>query len=158
MVCILYCLNPFFRLIAVLGVASDAVRDQVMQYDPFTGVFNGAYINYSVRFNVQDAFLESDISDDSLTRAFTYMSIQCNLGAPKEVPKEVMDQLIAAEPDIADLERQFKELHTQIKLKYKFIKRAPKRTRKEHDDLRKQLTNAKKRLIEVITSFVFIMK
>src|SRR5258706_7686605 len=104
---------------AVLGAAPDAVRDQVMRHDPFTGVFNGAYLNHSVRFNVQDAFLESDISDDGLTRAFTHMSIRCNPGAPKEVPKEVMDPLIAADPDIADLERRFKESYTQIKWEYK---------------------------------------
>jgi hypothetical protein len=60
---------------ATLGVASDAVRDQVIRHDPFKGVFNRAYINRNVRFNVQDTFLESDISDDRLTRAFTYMSI-----------------------------------------------------------------------------------
>ena len=52
----------------VSGAAPDAVRDQVMRQDPFTGVFNGAYLNNCVRFNVQDAFLESDISDDGLTR------------------------------------------------------------------------------------------
>jgi hypothetical protein len=144
-VCVL-CYLCLSRLIALLGSASDAVRDQVMRHNPFTGVFNEAYINSSVRFNVQDAFLESDISDDGLTQAFTHMSIRCNPGAPKEVPKEVMDPLLAADPDIVDLGRRFKESHTQIKAKYKFIKRAPKRIGKEHDDLRKQLTNAKKSL------------
>ena len=103
------------RLITVLGSALDAVRDQVMRHNPFTGVFNEAYINSSVRFNVQDAFLESDISDDRLTQAFTHMSIQCNLEAPKEVPKEVMKPLLAADPDIADLERRVKQSFTQIK-------------------------------------------
>jgi hypothetical protein len=49
-----------------------------MRHDPSTGVFNGAYINHAVRFNVQDAFLESDISDDGLTRAFTHVSIRCS--------------------------------------------------------------------------------
>jgi hypothetical protein len=47
--------HPFLSLLTVaLGVASDAVRDQVMRHDPFTGVFNGAYINGNVRFNVQE--------------------------------------------------------------------------------------------------------
>jgi hypothetical protein len=99
---------------------------------------------------VQDAFLESDISDDGLTRAFTHMSIRCNPGAPKEVPREVLDPLLAADPDIVDLERRFKESHTQIKWEYKFIKRAPKKIKKEHDDLRKGLTNAKKSLRDEI--------
>jgi len=131
---------------AIDGVASDAVRDQVMRHNPFTGVFNEAYINSSVRFNVQDAFLESDISDDGLTRAFTHMSIRCNPGAPKEVPEEVMKSLLAADPDIADLERRVKQSHIQIKREYKFIKRAPKKIKKEHKDLGKELTNAKKSL------------
>jgi 5-carboxymethyl-2-hydroxymuconate isomerase len=117
-----------------------------MRHDLFTGVFNGAYINHTVRFNVQDAFLESDISDDGLTRAFTHMSIRCNLGAPKEVPSEVMERLFVADPEIVDLERRFKALSTEIKWEYKFIKRAPKEKRADHEDLRKQLTNAKKSL------------
>jgi hypothetical protein len=99
---------------------------------------------------VQDAFLESDISDDGLTRAFTHMSIRCNPGAPKEVPEEVMKPLFAADPDIVDLERRFKELHTEIKWEYKFIKQAPKKVGKEYEDLRKQLKNAKKSLEDEI--------
>jgi hypothetical protein len=121
-----------------------------MRHDPFTGVFNGAYINSSVRFNVQDAFLESDISDDGLTRAFTHMSIRCNPGAPREVPREVMEPLLAADPDITDLERRFKELHTKLKSEYKFIKRAPKGIKEKHDNLRKQLRNTKKNLKDEI--------
>jgi hypothetical protein len=109
-----YIIN-FSRLKAVLGKASDAVRDQVIRHNPFTRVFNEAYNNQAVRFNVQDAYLESDISNDGLTRAFIHMSIRCNPSAPKEVPKEVIDQLIAADPEIACLERQFKESHTSIK-------------------------------------------
>ncbi|KAH8586626.1 hypothetical protein B0O99DRAFT_602324 [Bisporella sp. PMI_857] len=109
---------------AFLSVASDAVRDQIMRHDPFTGVFNGAYINHIVRFNVQNAFLESDVSDNRLTRAFTHMSIRCNPSAPKEVPNEVMERFFAADPDI----------------------RAPKEKRKKHEDFRKQLTNTKKSL------------
>ena len=130
----------------LLGVAPDAVRDQVMRHDPFTGVFNGAYLNHTVRFNMQDAFLESDITDDGLTRAFTHISIRCNPGALKDVPNEVMERLFAADLDIVALERRFKALFTKIKWEYKFIKRAPKEKRKEHGDLHKQLTNAKKSL------------
>ena len=91
------------------------MRDQVLRHDPNTGVYSAAYRDELVRFNVQDAFLESDISDDGLTRAFTHMSIRCNPGAPKEVPKEVIKPLFAADPDIVDLERRFKELYTKIK-------------------------------------------
>ena len=81
------------------------MRDQVIKHNPFTRVFNKAYINSSVRFNMQDAFLESNISDDGLTQAFTHISIQCNPGAPKEVPEEVIKSLFTADPDIADLKR-----------------------------------------------------
>ncbi|KAB8302114.1 hypothetical protein EYC80_005565 [Monilinia laxa] len=84
------------------SVILNAVRDQVMRYDPFTGVFNGAYINNIVRFNVQDAFLESEISDDGLIRTFTYMSIRCNPGVPKEVPIEMIKSLLAADSDVVD--------------------------------------------------------
>ncbi|KAA8574662.1 hypothetical protein EYC84_003912 [Monilinia fructicola] len=123
---------------AVDGAASDAVRDQVMRHDPFTGVFNGAYINNIVRFNVQDAFLESEISDDGLTRAFTYMSIRCNPGVPKAVPAQMMSSLLAADPNIVDLEKSFKEIHTKIKWEHKFIKCAPEILRKQHELLRKR--------------------
>jgi Protein of unknown function (DUF3435) len=99
---------------------------------------------------VQDAFLESDISDDGLTRAFTHMSIRCNPGAPKDVPPEIMKPLFAADPDIVDLERRFKELYTEIKWEYKYIKRAPKKVGKEYEDLRKKLKNAKKSLEDEI--------
>jgi hypothetical protein len=96
------------------GRASGAVRDQVIRHDPFPGVFNGVYIINIVRFNMQDAFLESDISDNGLTLAFTHMSIRCTLGAPKEVPKEVMEPLLAADPGIVGLERQFMALYTEL--------------------------------------------
>lgn len=71
----------------------------------YTGVFNGAYNNESVRFNVQDTFLNSEISEDGLTRAFTDMSMRCNPGAPREVPQEMMKQLQAADPNIVELDR-----------------------------------------------------
>ncbi|PVH69879.1 hypothetical protein DL98DRAFT_578123 [Cadophora sp. DSE1049] len=131
---------------AIDGKASDAVRDQVMRHNPFTGVFNEAYNNQAVRFNVQDAYLESDITDDGLTRAFTHMSIRCNPGAPKEVPREVMNRLLAVDPEIAVLERQFKESHTRIKWEYKFINRAPKEIRETHKKLGQQLKAATKSL------------
>ena len=95
----------FSILIALLGVASDAVRDQVIRHDVFTGAFNGAYINHAVRFNVQDAFLESNVTDNWLTRAFTHMSICYNPSASEEVPNEVIERLLAADPGIIDLER-----------------------------------------------------
>jgi len=95
---------------------------------------------------VQDAFLESNVSDDGLTRAFTHMSIRCNPGAPKGVPEEVMDSFYVADPDIVDLERQSQELRAEIKRQYRFIKRAPKKKGKEYSDLEGKLRNAKRDL------------
>ncbi|KAJ8068112.1 hypothetical protein OCU04_003684 [Sclerotinia nivalis] len=135
---------------AVDGVASDAVRDQVMRHDPFTGVFNGAYINNVVRFNIQDAFLEGEITDDGLTQAFTHISIRCNPGVPKEVPTKIMNSLLATDSDIIDFEKRFKQLHTKIKWNYKFIRCAPQMVRKQYGDLRQKITNAKKSLKDEI--------
>jgi hypothetical protein len=67
--------------------ANDAIRDQVMRHDPMTGVFSRAYINYRVKFNTQDAFLEGDVSDDGLTLAFAHMSIRCNRSIPMGCPR-----------------------------------------------------------------------
>jgi hypothetical protein len=89
-----------------------------MRHDPLTGVFNGSSINHQVRFNVQEAFPESDVSDDRLTRAFTHMSIRCNPGAPRYIPGEVMDPLVAADPEIASLKRCFQVLYNKIKWDY----------------------------------------
>jgi hypothetical protein len=115
-----------------LGAASDSIRDQVLRHGPNTCVFSAAYRDEFVGFNTRDAYLEEDISDDGLTRAFTHMSIRCNPGAPKEVPAKVMKPLFAADPDIVDLERRVKELHTEIKWEYRFIKRPPKKVAKEY--------------------------
>ncbi|KAH7258062.1 hypothetical protein BKA59DRAFT_471345 [Fusarium tricinctum] len=84
-----------------------------------------AYLNHRVGFNVQDAYLERDLSADGLTRAFTYMSIRCNLEVIKDILKSVLDQL-PPDPDIARLLDQVKYKLYSLKLKYKFIKRALK--------------------------------
>jgi hypothetical protein len=76
-----------------------------MRHDLITGVFNGAYINHRVKFNTQDAFLERDVSDDGLTRAFAHISIRRNPSVPKHVPKTVLSAL-PLDPNIADLERR----------------------------------------------------
>lgn len=99
----------------VNGAASDSVRDQVLRHDPSTGVFSAAYRDQLVRFNIQDAFLKSNISNDGLTRAFIYISIRYNPGAPNGVPEEVMSSFYAADPDIVSLERQSQELRAKIK-------------------------------------------
>ena len=57
-----------------------------------------------------------------------------------------MERLLAADPEIAVLERQFKESHTRIKWEYKFINRAPKEIREAHKKLGQQLKAAAKSL------------
>jgi hypothetical protein len=64
---------------------------------------------------MQDAFLESDISDDGLTRAFIYISLRYNPGALKDVPLEIIKPLFAADLDIVDLKRRFNKLNIEIK-------------------------------------------
>ena len=118
----------------------------MLRHDPSTGVFGAAYRDQLVRFNVQDAFLESNISDDGLTRAFTHMSIRCNPGAPDPVSEEFMQQFYAQDPDIADLDQQTRDLKAIIKREYGFIKQAPKEDRIEYQDLQKQFKGAKKSL------------
>ena len=115
-----------------------------------TGVFSGAYINHRVKFNTQDAFLERDVSDDGLTRAFAHMSIQCNPGIPKDVPDVVLEAL-SRDPDIVDLERRHTTMFQQLRHKYKFVKRALPKKMKEYQDLGRQLTNARKSFKEEIS-------
>jgi len=64
---------------------------------------------------MQDAYLESDITNNKLTRAFTYISIRYNPSALKEVPRKVIKQLLTTNLKIAIFKRQFKELYTRIK-------------------------------------------
>jgi hypothetical protein len=63
-----------------------------MRHNPRTGVFNKLYLNKKVRFDVQAAFLDQP-STDRLTKAFTYISLTCDLRTPKDVPKEVIKAL-----------------------------------------------------------------
>ncbi|KAG9244928.1 hypothetical protein BJ878DRAFT_575317 [Calycina marina] len=129
-----------------LRAASDSVRDQVLRHDPSTGVFGAAYRDQLVWFNVQDAFLDSNVSDDGLTRAFTHMSIRCNPGAPDHVSEKFMQQFYAQDPDTVDLHRQTRDSKAKIKSEHKFSKQASKKDQIGYQDLHKQLASAKKSL------------
>ena len=85
-----------------------------MRHDPMAGVSSGAYINHRVNFNTQDVFLEGDVLDDGLTRAFAHMSIRCNPRILKKVPKVVL-QVLPPDPDIADLERRYAAMFHQLR-------------------------------------------
>lgn len=135
-----------------LGLASDAVRDQIARHNPAGGVFNGSYLNEIVNFDSQDAYLESDVTEDGLTRAFGHMSLRCHPGAPSGVPSELLRQLLKADPEIASLGREFNELHDQIKATYRFISHAPKKTSQEHKHLQQRLKNAKKILVDELNT------
>jgi hypothetical protein len=50
--------------------------------------------------------LVQPISDDGLTRAFTYMCIRCNPSALDPVSEEFMQQFYAQDPDIVNLKQQ----------------------------------------------------
>jgi hypothetical protein len=124
------------------------MRDQIARHNPGGGVFNGSYLNKIMNFNSQDAYLKSDVSEDGLTRAFGQMSLCCHPGAPSGVPSQLLRQLLAADPEIASLEREINELHDQLKAIYRFIKRAPEEKKHKHQHLQQQLKNAKKSLID----------
>ena len=94
---------------------SDSIRDQVLRHGPNTGVFSAAYRDEFIRFNIQDAYLEENISDNGLTRAFIYISIRCNPGVPKDIPEKIIKPLFITDPDIINLEYRAKELYTEIK-------------------------------------------
>ncbi|KAH8745847.1 hypothetical protein BGZ57DRAFT_778185, partial [Hyaloscypha finlandica] len=52
-----------------------------------------------------DAYLEEDISNNRLIRAFIYMSIRYNSSAPKEVLNKVIKLLFIVDLDIVNLKR-----------------------------------------------------
>lgn len=138
-----YCFRRV-TLNAVDDVATDAVRDQIARQKPLSGTFNGAYINERVRLNVQDAYLESEVTEDGLTRAFTHMSIRSHPDAPTKAPSELVRQLVDADPGVASLQQECDQKHRQIKGTYRFIKHAPKAVRQEYSELKKRLKNEKK--------------
>ena len=56
----------YMRLMTLLNVASNIMHNQMMRHNSLISIFNEVYINFNVQFNVQNAFLKSDISDDEL--------------------------------------------------------------------------------------------
>lgn len=121
-----------------------------MRHDPNSGVFNAAYLNKKVRFDVQAAFLERP-STDGLTRAFTHMSLTADPRAPKDVPDEIIKAL-PPDPDIVDLEREREELKCSLQNRYGAVKKAKGKTPDwdTHQDLIRQVGNARKKRYEEI--------
>jgi hypothetical protein len=99
-------------VVLCLATATEAVRDQVMRHNAKSAVFNGAYINERVRFDVQSAVLERP-SADGVLRMLTHMSLMRDPRAPVHVPDDV---LAAFPPDhhITALEQQREQLKVGI--------------------------------------------
>lgn len=135
---------------AILGVAPDAVVDQVMRHNPMTGCLANAYLNSRVGFNVQDAFLERDPSADGLTRAFTHMSIRCDPDVPRAIPRDELENL-EPDPAITELSEKLLMKKKDIKQNFRKIKSAPAKDQIEYNRLRKDLKNAKKAFIVDMT-------
>jgi len=96
--------GPFFRL----DEATSAVRDQVMRHNPNSAVYNAAYINERVLFDVQSAVLERP-SADGILRMLTHMSLMRDPRAPVHVPDDIL-AAFPPDPRIADLEEQRAQL------------------------------------------------
>jgi hypothetical protein len=79
-----------------------------MRHNPNSAVYNGAYINERVKFDVQSAFLERP-SAHGLLRALTHMSLTRDPRAPVNPPEEVL-QALPPDPEIRRLEQQREEL------------------------------------------------
>jgi len=80
----------------------DMVRDQVMRHNPNSVVYNGAYINERVLFNVLSTILER-LSIDGILRILTHMSLIYNPRALVHVPDNVLI-VLPPDPSIVDLE------------------------------------------------------
>ncbi|KAF7955521.1 hypothetical protein EAE96_004447 [Botrytis aclada] len=107
---------------AVDRATTTAVRDQILRYNPQTGVFSGSYINEKVRFIVQDAVLDQPTNVGFL-RAFTHMSLTCDPRAPVDVPEEIINAL-PPDAEITELEKERKALYAAIQSRYKYVTRA----------------------------------
>jgi Protein of unknown function (DUF3435) len=79
-----------------------------MRHNPNSGVYNGAYINERVGFDVLSAVLERP-SADGILRMLTHMSLTRDPRAPVHVPDDVLAAL-PPDPDIVALEQQREEL------------------------------------------------
>jgi hypothetical protein len=91
-----------------LVYATNAVRDQVMRHNPNSAVYNRAYINKRVPFDVLSAVLERP-SADGILRMLTHMSLIRDPRAPVHMPDDVLAAL-PLDPDIVALEQRREEL------------------------------------------------
>lgn len=98
-----------------LGVATTAVRDQVMRHDSGSKIFQSYYPNGQAGCDVQRAFLGRP-SADGLLKAFAHMSLTCDPRAPKSMPDDLFDAL-PPNPEIIELQRRRDQLKRKIQAK-----------------------------------------
>ncbi len=79
-----------------LGTTTDTVRDQVIRHNPNSAVYNRAYINKRVLFNVLSAVLER-LSAAGILYMLTHMSLIRDFRALVYVPDDV---LVVLPPDL----------------------------------------------------------
>ena len=79
-----------------------------MRHNPNSAVYNAAYINERVRFDVLSAVLERP-SADGILRMLTHMSLMRDPRAPVHVPDDVL-AAFPPDPRIVDLEEQRAQL------------------------------------------------
>ncbi|KAH8119865.1 hypothetical protein DFH11DRAFT_1721770 [Phellopilus nigrolimitatus] len=93
----------------VNGQASDAVRDQVMRHNNHSNVFQDAYLNAHVQFDVQNAVLGEPLQDRVLSMLSHVGHTRDPRASGDMVPDEVWD-LLPEDPEIEQLERRREEL------------------------------------------------
>jgi phage terminase small subunit len=79
-----------------------------MRHNPNSVVYNGAYINERMPFDVLSAVLERP-SADGILRLLTYISFMRDPRAPIHVPDDVL-AVLPPDPDIVALEQRREEL------------------------------------------------
>ncbi|PVH67660.1 hypothetical protein DL98DRAFT_443130, partial [Cadophora sp. DSE1049] len=88
--------------------ATDTIRDQVIRYNSNSAVYNKAYINKRVLFDVLSAVLERP-SANSILRILTYISFIRNPRALIHIPDDILTAL-PPDPSIVGLKKQRAQL------------------------------------------------
>jgi hypothetical protein len=91
-----------------LGTATDTVRNQVIRYNLNTAVYNRAYINKQVLFDILSAVLERP-SADSILCILTYISFIQDPCIPIYIPDNIL-AVFLPDPDITALEQEQEKL------------------------------------------------
>jgi hypothetical protein len=95
-----------------LGTATNTVQDQVIRYNLNTAIYNRAYINKQVLFDILSAVLEQS-SADSVLCMLTYISLIKNPCIPIYIPDDVLAVLLP-NPDITALEQEQEKLKAGV--------------------------------------------